>query len=300
MLARLRRSYAGLLTSGAQLTLLLIGFQIASRPGWLAVLGLVAGVSFIAWLSVLKRLRAVRGTPTSRIASAAQGYVELKGNGRPYGGTPFISQLSRLPCLWHRYQIQQKNGQGEWRTIESGESSQPFLLDDGSGVCIIDPSGAEILTKHKDTWREAQFLYTEWKLIHSDVLYVLGEFRTEGGSSAHFDTRAELNAMLAGWKRDKPALHARFDLDNNGELDAREWLLARQAARRAVAKKKREVHARPDRHFVVQPRDGKLFLLSNLLPEKLSRRYLFWVWAHLAIFFGALGGIVWVLQQDGF
>ncbi|MDZ4202418.1 MAG: hypothetical protein U1C96_09770 [Gallionella sp.] len=297
MLTRLRRSYAELLTSGAQLTLLFIGVQVGTLDGWLISLCLIVCLSFIAWLSVLKRLRAMRGTPTSRIVSAAQGYVELTGKGRSYGDTPYFSTLSRLPCLWHRYLIEERNSKNEWRTVDKGESSEPFLLDDGSGVCVVDPAGAEILTMHKETWREAQFRYTEWKLIPIDNLYVLGEFRTEGGSSSHFDSRAELNALLATWKLDMPALHARFDLDKNGELDMQEWLLARQAAKREVAKKKTAVHAQPDRHFIVQPRDGKLFLLSNISPDKLSRRYLFWAWAHLLFFFAALGGIGWVLQQ---
>jgi len=293
MLVSLRRSYAELITSGAQLVLLFIGIHMGTRESWLGSLSAMALVSVFAWLSALKRLRAIRDTPTSRIASAAQGYVELNGRGRACG-EPMISKLSRLPCLWYRYRIDEKNSENKWRTIDTGESSEPFLLDDGSGTCIVDPSGAEILTRHKDTWREAQFRYTEWKLINSDSLYAIGEFRTHSGA-VEFDSRAELNALLAEWKRDKPALHARFDLNGDGELDMQEWMLARQAARREVAKKRREAQAQPDLHLLGQPRDGKLFLISNLMPEKLSRRYLFWSWAHVLIFFGALGALGWLL-----
>lgn len=296
MLASLRRSYAELITSGAQLILLFAGIQIETTLGWVISLGLIALISFFAWLSALKRLRAVNDTPTSRIASAAQGYVELMGRGKPYGDPPLISKLSRLPCLWYRYRIEEKNNENEWRTVDSGETSEPFMLDDGSGSCVVDPSGAEIMTKHKDTWREAQFRYTEWKLIHSDRVYALGEFRTRSVGT-EFDARAELNALLADWKRDKQALHARFDLDQDGQLDEKEWMLARQAAKREIEKKKREAHAQPDVHLLGLPRDGKLFLISNFTPEKLSRRYLFWSWAHVVIFFGALAGFSWVLEN---
>ncbi len=299
MLVSLRRSYAELITSGAQLTLLFIAIHQESREGWLVSLSLMAAISILAWLSALRRLRAIRDTPTSRIASAAQGYVELMGDGRAYGETPLISKLSRLPCLWHRYRIDEENDKNEWRTIDSGESTEPFLLDDGSGICIVDPTGAEILTQHKDTWREAQYRYTEWKLISIDHLYVIGEFLTRSGA-VEFDGRAELNALLAEWKRDKPALHARFDLNGDGGLDMKEWMLARQAAKREVVKKKREANAQPDIHLIGPPRDGKLFLISNLAPEKLSRRYLFWCWAHVVIFLGALGGIGWLLQAADF
>jgi len=97
-----------------------------------------------------------------------------------------------------------------------------------------------------------------------------------------------------------PALLARFDLNNDGVLDMDEWFLARQAAKREVEKEMREVQAQPDIHIVGQPPDGKPYLISNLSQEKLSRRYLLWALAHLVIFFGALGGIDWVLQYGNF
>lgn len=299
MLVRLRRSYAELITSGAQLLLLLVGIKLESRAGWLGSLSAMALVSFFAWMSALKRLRAVRDTPTSKVASAAQGYVELVGRGKPLPGAPLISKLRALPCLWYRYKVEEKHSTKDgdsWRTIDSGESSDSFLLRDDSGDCVVDPEHAEIITRHRDQWYQGDYRYTEWKFIVDDSLYVIGDFRTRS-LGTEFDTRAELNALLAEWKRDKPALHARFDLNNDGELDMQEWMLARQAARREVAKKQREAHAQPDIHIIGRPRDGKLFLISNLTPEKLSRRYLFWGWAHLAIFFGALGGIGWLLQM---
>ncbi|OFZ67739.1 MAG: hypothetical protein A2V79_02655 [Betaproteobacteria bacterium RBG_16_56_24] len=300
MLVRLRREYAQLVTSGAQLLLLFIGLKLESRNGWLACLTVMALISIVAWLSALKRLRAVRDTPTSKVASAAQGYVELTGRGRRFGDPPLLSKLSALPCLWYRYKVEQRTAKNEWRTIDSGESGDSFMLRDDTGECVIDPEHAEILTQHHDQWHKEGYRYTEWKLIEQDKLYAIGEFRTQGGSNLEFDTRAELNALLAEWKKDMPALHARFDLDNNGTLDMREWMLARSAAKREVTKMMREAHAQPDIHIIGQPRDGKLFLISNLTSEKLSHRYLFWSWAHLIVFFGALGGIGWLLQTADF
>ena len=299
MLVRLRREYAQLVTSGAQLLLLFAGIYLGSREGWLGCLSVMALVSFFAWLSALKRLRAIRGTPTSRVASAAQGYVELIGRGKPFAGTPLISKLRVLPCLWYRYKVEHRTSQDKWESLDSGESSDSFVLRDDSGECVVDPEYAEIITKHHDHWQDADYRYTEWKIINNDTLYIIGEFRTRSGA-VEFDSRAELNALLAEWKRDKPALHARFDLNNNGELDMNEWMLARQAAKRELAKMRRKVNAQPDLHLIGQPRDGKLFLISNLTPEKLSRRYLFWSWAHVVIFFGALGALGWLLQAADF
>jgi hypothetical protein len=299
MLALLRRNYAQLVTSGAQVLLVFIGLKLESRGGWLFCLSLIAIISVFAWLSALKRLRAIRDTPTSKVASATQGYVELIGRGQPFGEIPLLSKLNQLPCLWYRYKIERRTSQTEWQTIDSGESNDSFLLRDDSGECVVDPEQAEIVTKHRDQWLKDDLRYTEWKLIWQDSLYVIGEFRTQS-CAAEFNTREELNALLAEWKKDLPALHARFDLNKDGELDMDEWLLARQAAIGEVEKKMREARAQPDVNIISQPRDGKLFLISNLTPDKLSRRYLFWGWVHLAIFFGALGATGWLLQTADF
>lgn len=296
MLVSLRRRYAEFITSGAQLLILLVGFRLDSATGWQYCLSLMAAISFFAWLSALYRLRAIRDTPTSKVASATQGYIELVGRGRPFSDPPMISKLRMLPCLWYRYKVERRTSKDKWVTEDSGESHDSFKLQDGSGVCIVDPVHAEIVTRHRDQWRKDDYRYTEWKLIKDDNIYVLGEFRTLNWA-LEFDSRAELNALLTEWKKDMPELRRRFDLNNDGELDMTEWMLARQAAKREVAKLQREAHAQPDIHIISQPRDGKLFLISNLTPEKLSRRYLLWTWVHLVILFGSLLGIAWVWQS---
>ena len=162
MLVKLRREYAQLVTSGAQLILLLVGFHLKTRNGWLTCLSLMAALSLMAWLSALKRLRAVRDTPTSKIASAAQGYVELAGQGQAFGETPLLSKLSLLPCLWYRYKIEQRTSDNKWETIDSGESNDSFMLRDDTGLCIVDPEQAEIITRHREQWHKDDHRYTEW------------------------------------------------------------------------------------------------------------------------------------------
>ncbi len=296
MLVKLRREYAQLVTSGAQLLLLFIGIQLDSDNAWIGILSAMVIISFLAWLSALYRLRMIRDTPTSKIASAAQGYVELVGRGRIFGDSPLISKLRVLPCLWYRYKVEKRTSKDKWQTLESGESDDSFILRDSSGDCLVNPEQAEIITKHKDQWTAGDYRYTEWKFIQEDSIYVIGEFRTRSVST-EYNSRAELNALLAEWKRDLPSLHARFDLDNNGELDMKEWMLARSAAKREVNRKRLEIQTQPDIHIIGQPYDGKLFLISNLTPDKLSRKYMFWTWAHLGIFFGAISGLGWLLQQ---
>lgn len=299
MLSSLRHSYAQLITSGGQLILLFAGFHLGSRTGWLWCLGSMAVISLFAWHSALHRMRLINGTPTSRIASAAQGYAELIGDGRPLN-SPILAKYSLLPCLWYRYVVAKKNHKNEWRTEASGESDAPFLLDDGSGQCVVDPQGAEIITQHKDTWQVGDHRYTEWKLLERDEVYALGEFKTAGGSTTTLTQSDLVKEVLSEWKTDNANLFKRFDLNNNSVLDMDEWMLARQAAKREAHKRLADARAEPDTNFMLQPRDGRLFLISNLSPDRLARRYTIWTWVHLAIFFGAMGGLAWVLAQRAF
>lgn len=297
MLVSLHRQYTQLVTSGAQLLLVLVGLQIGTYQGWLITLGIMALISLFAWISALRRLREVRDTATSRIASAAQGYVELVGRGKMFGDTPVLSKLLQLPCLWYRYKVERKDSDNKWHTDDSGESEDSFVLDDGSGQCVIDPCNAEILTTHKDTWQKGDYRYTEWKLLNIDSIYVIGEFKTLGGSSLALDANEELKAVLVEWKQDTQTLHARFDLDNDGNLSLQEWELARRAARREAASRMREAYNQSDTHFLAKPHNRRLFLISNLPPDKISRRYALWTCIHLIIFFAALGWIAWLLAQ---
>lgn len=294
MLNSLRRQYAHLITSGGQLILLFAGFHLGTRDGWLWTLSAIAFISFFAWYSALHRYRTISGTPTSRIASAAQGYVELVGKAQPYGAA-IIGKCSLLPCLWYRYKIEQKNHKNEWSTLSSGESDDPFCMDDGSGLCVIDPRGAEIITQHKDTWQVGDHRYTEWKLIQLDTLYALGEFRTMGGSNNPITRNDLIKQVIAEWKMDNADLMRRFDLDGNGHLDIDEWGLARQAAKREADKRLTVARNEPDTHFLRQPEDNRLYLISNLSPSRLARRYALWAWAHLTFFFSSLAGLAWVL-----
>jgi hypothetical protein len=297
MLTTLRREYAQLITSGGQLILLFVGFHFQSRTGWLWCLGAMAIISLFAWYSALHRLRAISGTPTSRVASAAQGYVELIGRGKILE-TPILSRYSNLPCLWCRYKKERRRSDGKgWHTEEQGESAAPFLIDDGSGKCVIDPQGAEILTRHKDTWMSGIYRYSEWKLLDIDDIYVLGEFRTAGGSTVTVTREDLIKQVLSEWKMNNADLMKRFDLDENGVLDMREWGLARQAAKREAEKRLDQARAEPDTNFMLRPQDGRLYLISNLDQDKLARRYQLWTWAHVVIFFGALGGLAWLLQS---
>ncbi|HQR50364.1 MAG TPA: hypothetical protein PKW44_01855 [Methylophilaceae bacterium] len=290
MCEALKSGYSNLITSCGHLVLILVALRINQPPVWVACLGLISVISFVAWASNLRRNRAIADTPTSRVASAAQGYVELYGPA--VRGAEFLarSRLSGMPCVWYRHVTYQKNSDGEWAEIARGTSDTLFALEDGSGRCLIDPDHAEVITTHSRTWIEGDYKHIEEQLFASDNIYALGEFTTVGGANAHLDLKQDVVAMLAEWKKDQLSLLKRFDLNRDGQIDLQEWELARRAAIREVEKQHRDLRMQPGVHVMRAPSGGQMYLLSNLSPQQLKNRYVRWGWIHLLTFFAAAAG----------
>jgi len=269
-----------------------------SPPVWLSVFSAAALINLWAWIVAMGWRRAIVDTPTSRIASAAQGFVELIGSGQPLADTHLLSPYTQLPCLWYRYTLERREN-GEWRQVEQGESDLPFNLDDESGRCELDPASAEILTTHQETRTQGDERHSEHVLLKGDRLYVLGEFVSCNGAHSALDTRRDVGELLADWKTDQPDLHKRFDLDGNGAIDEKEWQLARQAAEREVARRHREIRNQPTQHRMRKPGSRKPYLIANYPPEKLGRRYAWLSTAHLALILASLFGIGWAMRLPG-
>ena len=275
------------LTSAFHLVILVVAFQDDSGKLWPIALAIVAVVSFIAWILSYRRYRQIHDLPTSKVASAAQGYVELFGRSERLDGEPLSSKVSGLPCCWYRYYIERKEPGGKWKQVDSGTSVAHFLLIDDTGRCVISPEGAEVLSSRKQVWTEGIYRYTEWLLLPQAPLYAVGEFVTRGGGGAELDEKADVTALLADWKEDRETLNQRFDLNRDGEIDLKEWELARLQARREVRRRHTEIRVRDGVHLLRKPLDGRLFLLANQMPETLGRRFALWSAIHLLIFIGA-------------
>lgn len=289
-------NWRNFLFSGGYLLLLPLALHFEQPGPRSAMVALLLLLALLAWLLSLRRLRAVRDTPTSRIVSAAQGYVELVGKGCALPGQPVYSPARALPCLWYRYRHLVREGD-KWRQTESGESDAPFVIDDGSGRCLIDPAGADITTTRKETYTEGDNRIEEELLLAEDTLYAIGEFTSCGGGRARFDENAELGRILAEWKDDPDELRRRFDLDGNGEIDPQEWQLARQAARRELASRRAEAMAQPVSHNLSRPASGRPYLIANFRPEPLIRRYRNLVLGHGAVILASLAGLAFTLQK---
>ena len=291
--AEWRHDYANLALGGGNLLILLLGFQLHSRIGWQISFTLVGLTSFWAWYANLKRYRTVADTPTSRIASAPQGYIELVGRGRQPPGANLVSPISGLPCLWYRYRVERKNG-NRWEHVESGISHDTFGISDGSSVVLVDPDGAEILTSRKQVSSAGGYRKTEWTLIEGETLYVIGEHVTLGGPNAVLDKKSDLSTLLAEWKRDKSALLERFDANRDGEIGLDEWAHAHQAASDEVDRAHLDIRLKDGIHLMRQPAHGRPFLVANREVTALVRHFRLWSWAHLVLIMAALLGLSFV------
>jgi hypothetical protein len=283
------------LASGGYLVLLMAGVQFESVQVWTVIAGLVALLALMAWQAALGRHRAMHDTPTSKIASAAQGFVELHGRGKALDGLPLLAPLTHLPCLWYRYKIERKRN-NDWSTVEHGTSSASFLLDDGTGECVVDPESAEVTTQRTDTWTEGDHRYTQSLLLAQETIYVLGEFRSHSGADLAMNTRQDLAELLNEWKADMPALLKRYDRNGDGQIDLQEWEQVRQDAQQAVTEQHQSLRATPQSHHIGRPANGQPFLISSLPPEKLGRRFRWWAYAHSAVFLAALAGLGYGLR----
>ncbi len=263
---------------------------------WIWLLPAVAAGSLVAWLKTYLRLRLLADMPSSRVGSAAQGYVELTGRAAAHPGHLLRSRLHALPCLWYRYVVQERRGSA-WTTVEFDESEDTFLLKDETGQCTIDPEHADVQTAHKEVAVRGDARIAEYLLLPQDRLYAVGEFSTQSGAAVPLDTRADVADLLTEWKRDKARLVERFDLDGDGEIDEREWALARQAAKREVARAHGDLRAQPSHSVLRAPKDGRPFLIANSGPERFERTYRLWAGWHFAMMIAATASWIYSLAK---
>lgn len=257
---------------------------------------------FVGFLRLQARRRLMQDTPTSRIRSAAQGYVELEGYAAA-ASTPLLSPLTNTECVWYRMQVEERQtnhkGESEWKTIRKGTSSHLFLLDDNTGECIIDPDKAIVEPAHKRVWTRGDYRYTE-ELIHPmEQLYALGWLKSYDGvqSSPHDWIRDEVIA----WKSD-PAKRQQFDLDGDGELNTEEFAALRAEAERvALAAYHTEMHERSlagQTHMLnAGDPQGRPLLISTHPQHKLAARLNLHAWLWLAAALAALGLFVYLVTD---
>lgn len=247
-----------------------------------------------------REARFLRDTPQARVRSAAQGYVKLTGVARMPGGPPMRAPLSDRACVWWSYYVEERVssfGRNRWQRTDSGTSDKPFLVCDPDSECLLDPSDAEIEPSETNVWvgsgeachpgnrPPSGSLYVaishagiasgsrarESLIFENANVTVMGALRTDDGGASNA-LADETAALLNEWKRDQPALLARFDTDHDGHLNTDEWEAARAAAATQVDHDR--LHQAPAQRVrtLGKPADGQPFIIAALSAEILARR----------------------------
>ncbi len=278
-----------------------------------------------------RRLRLIEDTPTSRLRSAAQGYVELFGWGDLMPGEPIIAPLSGRRCTWWRYHIEERrtsyrNGRSytTWETIDRGVSDGIFLLCDDTGHCVVDPEHAEVTPSAHVTWYGSAerpsgppperskggtlgmlasvagslggYRYTEMRMHPGDSLYAVGFFHTSGGANDEVPLAEDMREILAEWKRDQQQLLKRFDANHDGQIDMAEWNKAREAARSEALAERSKRATKPGVDILARPPDGRPYILAAMDQSNLARRYRLLAVLGIAAFLALGAAAVYLLQ----
>ncbi|MEW5838816.1 MAG: GIDE domain-containing protein [Pseudomonadota bacterium] len=258
---------------------------------------------FERFLRLQARRRLIEDTPTSRIRSAAQGYVELEGWAQNPSNSPIFSPLTHTECTWYRYKVEERDtderGRTEWKTVRSGTSSHLFLLDDNTGECVIDPDGAIVEPAHQRTWQTGDYRYTEALILPLEQIYAIGWLKSYEPvqSSVHEWVRDKVIA----WKSD-PLMRRKFDGNGDGELDADEFELLRKEAEKAALSEHQQAMLESSlsgQTHLLNAGDpqGRPLILSthpqSLLAQRLRRHA--WLWLGGALL--TLGGLLYFVTE---
>jgi len=264
--------------------------QASDNEFWLfaIILVVVAAAGFYFAFEFYRRARVIEDTPTSRIRSAAQGYVELMGYGDTLEGPEIVAPLSKIPCTWYRYKVE-KLGDKHDQVVDSGVSEELFVLVGNTGRCVIDPDGAIVTPTIKRRWYSSsyendsgsilggmgrRYRFTEERMHPGDPLYAIGFFRSVGGADEVFNTAEEVRNLLAKWKKDQQKMLAMFDKNKDGVIDAHEWENVRKVANYFVRKKMAKRKVPPVTHVLSKPENTKQpYLLSTKPAQELVKTY---------------------------
>lgn len=244
-------------------------------------------------LFATRRIRFVGGTPTSKIRSAAQGLVELKGIGEFMQGDVIVSPFSGDRCLWYHCTIdkrsRKRSGKGAtWTNISDEMSEHLFRLVDDTGECMIDPDHAQVFPEYDETWmgfgpgdRDRKsvkkslisfgmrdYRFRERMIRPATSLYALGWLHTVHSNPSDEYVARQVEDLVKQWKLQPQRYLAEFDLDKNGKIQQREWKVVRAAARKQILSRLRE--QKSEHHLLKQPPGkGQPYIISTLDEENL-------------------------------
>ena len=181
--------------------------------------GIVVGiVLFFRGFPLLKRKSLVQDIPTSTVRAASLGAVEVSGT--VVGPYTLLAPLSESDCFFYRAVARGSSGEEGKTTAKAETLCVPFFLDDGTGLLMVDPRGAELeiqpsveeeyspstgtgFTRHflnrHGISSSAPAHLEEYCIREGDVLFVLGTLRENPGRNAMRPSSTESSEVPPGF-----------------------------------------------------------------------------------------------------
>ncbi|ORU92663.1 MAG: hypothetical protein A6F70_03385 [Cycloclasticus sp. symbiont of Bathymodiolus heckerae] len=281
---------------------------------WLYFVGacLASIASLYFYFRFLWRYRIMQDMPTSLIRSAAQGYNEFEGIAKMLPGEPIIAPLTKLPCVWYQYKVEEKQShyvrgrsRTSWHIYESGVSDGIFVLHGRTGKAIVDPDDAEVVYSVSDTWYGStafpsagprgfsssafaigkRYRYSEKRIHEDDLLYVLGDFKSFRETALPPENES-LAAILSAWKNNPQVLLNRFDENKDGNIDSSEWEKAVLIAKEQLSQVAMEQGDKHIENMIEKPTGSrKPFLISTKDEAELTKSFQYKSYGSLFLFF---------------
>ncbi|OED34123.1 hypothetical protein AB833_32540 [Chromatiales bacterium (ex Bugula neritina AB1)] len=230
----------------------------------------IAG-AFALWAALKAKAihRYITDTPRSKTVSAAQGFAELQGTCEFYGNREIQGFMSGPPCVWHRYFILRPRP----IPLQIGASTLPFVIRDNTGLCVVDPNRAKVISASKRSWTSAGAFFSSKYIHYGAKMYVIGEIRAERCPVTSYNENAEVANLLRRWKQDKPWMLEEFDTDHNGELDSQEWNSAVTRAKNISRDLFDQKTTDRVENVIRKPCNGMPMLISDQHPDDLAARF---------------------------
>ncbi len=111
------------------------------------------------WSEIPKIRRALRGARHVSIAEAPEGAV-VRLQGRVMAGETLESPLIGRRCVYYLVLVEERVSSGKsssWRVRIRESRGVPFVIDDGTGRALVDPSGARVDVDLDITQRSGTF-----------------------------------------------------------------------------------------------------------------------------------------------
>lgn len=130
---------------------------LLSLLGGAVVAGVGALLAFVGLGYVSTYARMKRADPVDvRQLDDQSGVVELTGTARRHEATD-SSPFTDTESLVHRWRVVRRNPDQsgpegpKWSTVDTGTETHPFLLDDGAGTVLVDPEGASLELRTRES-----------------------------------------------------------------------------------------------------------------------------------------------------